>query len=52
MILSLTILFAAISYLYYRSSHGVYLIKGDQLNTTNEKIEKDNLYKDLEGLFI
>ena len=52
MVISLTILFAAVVYLYYKSKDGVSFIKGGQLNTTNNKIEDDDLYKDFEDLFI
>ena len=52
MIIPFTLLFGAVGYLYYKSKDEVTLIESDKLNPTNEKIEEDDLYKDLEDLFI
>ena len=52
MIIPLTILLGAIGYLYYKSKDEVTLIEVDQINSSKEKIEDDDLYKDLEDLFI
>ena len=52
MIIPITVLFGAIGYLYYKSKDEVTLVKEDQLDTQKEKIEEDDLYKELEDLFI
>ena len=52
MIIPLTLLFGAIGYFYYKSKDEVTLVEGDQLDIPNEKLEDDDLYKDLEDLFI
>ncbi len=52
MVISLTLVLGAVGYLYYKSKDEVFLYKDDQSNATNEKIEDDDLYKDLEDLFI
>ena len=52
MIIPFTILFGAIGYLFYKSKDEVSLIERDQLNLQSEQTEKDDLYKDLEDLFI
>ena len=52
MIISITILLGAVGYLYYKSKDEVTLIEVDQLDSSKEKISDDDLYKDLEDLFI
>ena len=52
MIISVTILLGAVGYLYYKSKDEVTLIEVDQLDSSEEKIADDDLYKDLEDLFI
>ena len=52
MIIPFTLLFGAIGYLYYKSKDEVSLIERDQLDSPKEKIEEDDLYNDLEDLFI
>ena len=52
MILFFTLLFGVVTYLFYNSKDEVSLVEGDQLDKQNERIEDDNLYKDLEDLFI
>ena len=52
MIIPATILFGAVGYLYYKSKYEVTLIEVDQLDSSKEKIVDDDLYKDLEDLFI
>ena len=52
MIIPFTILFGAIGYLFYKSKDEVSLIERDQLNLQSEQTEEDDLYKDLEDLFI
>ena len=51
MIIPLTLLFGALGYFYYKSKDDVPLVEDDQLDIPNEQLE-DNLYKDLEDLFI
>ena len=52
MIIPFTILFGAVGYLFYKSKDEITLVEGDQLDTQSKKIEEDDLYKDLEDLFI
>ena len=52
MIIPFTIFFGAVGYLYYKSKKEVSLIELDQFDASNEQIEDDDLYKDLEDLFI
>ena len=52
MITSFTILLGAIGYIYYKMKDGVSLIEEDQLDSSKEKIEDDDLYNKLEDLFI
>ena len=52
MIIPFTILFGAIGYLFYKSKDEVSLVERDQLNLQSEQTEEDDLYKDLEDLFI
>ena len=52
MIIPITILLGAVGYLYYKSKDEVTLIEVDQLDSSKEKIADDDLYKDLEDLFI
>ena len=52
MILPITIFLGAVGYLYYKSKDEVTLIEEDQLVSSKEKIPDDDLYKDLEDLFI
>ena len=51
MIIPFTLFFGAIGYLFYKSKEEVSLIEGDQLESLKQ-IEDDDLYKDLEDLFI
>ena len=52
MIIPFTILFGAIGYLYYKSKDEVSLVEVEKLDSPNAQIEQDDLYKDLEDLFI
>ena len=52
MIIPFTLLFGALGYLYYKSKKEVVLLETDSLESTNEQVEDDDLYKDLEDLFI
>ena len=52
MIIPLTLVFGALGYLYYKSKDEVHLVERDQLDIPNEKLKEDDLYKDLEDLFI
>ena len=52
MIIPATILLGAVGYLYYNSKKEVYLIEEDKLDSQREHLEEDDLYKDLEDLFI
>ena len=52
MIVSITFLLGAVGYLYYKSKDEVTLSEVDPLDSSNEKIADDDLYGDLEDLFI
>ena len=52
MVLPLTILFGALGYLYYKSKDEVTLVENDNAKPISEDINEDDLYKDLEDLFI
>ena len=52
MIIPFTLLLGAVGYVYYNSKEEVSLIEDNQLDIPNEQIEEDDLYKDLEDLFI
>ena len=52
MIIPFTLLFGALGYLYYKSKDEVSLLEDDQIYSPKEQGGKDELYKDLEDLFI
>ena len=52
MIIPLTLLFGALGYLYYKSKDEVTLLERESLDSQNQKIDDEELYKDLEDLFI
>ena len=52
MIIPLTLLFGAIGYFYYKSKDEVTLVESNQLDISKKKLQEDDLYKDLEDLFI
>ena len=52
MIIPFTLLFGAIGYLYYKSKDEVSLVEVDEFDTPTDQIDQDDLYKDLEDLFI
>ena len=45
-------MFGAIGYLYYKSKDELTLVERDILDSPKKQIEEDDLYKDLEDLFI
>ena len=52
MIIPFTLLFGAIGYLYYKSKDEVSLVEVDKLDSPSNQLDQDDLYKDLEDLFI
>ena len=52
MIVPFTLLFGAIGYLYYKSKDEVSLVEVEKLDSPIDQIDNDDLYKDLEDLFI
>ena len=52
MIIPFTLLFGAIGYLYYKSKDEVSIVNEENLDSSNDQIDQDDLYKDLEDLFI
>ena len=52
MIIPFTLLIGAIGYLYYKSKDEVSLIEVEKIDSDSDKNDQDDLYKDLEDLFI
>tara|TARA_S200000501_G_scaffold144770_1_gene136682 strand:+ start:328 stop:486 length:159 start_codon:yes stop_codon:yes gene_type:complete len=52
MIIPVTLIFGAIGYLYYKSKDEVSLVEVEKLDTSGDQKDQDDLYKDLEDLFI
>jgi len=52
MIIPFTLLFGAFGYLYYKSKDEVSLVEVAKLDSPSDQIDQDDLYKDLEDLFI
>ena len=52
MIIPFTLLFGAVGYLYYKSKDEVSIKEDKFLDSKNVQINEDDLYKDLEDLFI
>ena len=52
MIIPFTLLFGAIGYLYYKSKDEISVVNEEKLDTQNDQIDQDDLYNDLEDLFI
>ena len=52
MIIPFTLLFGAFGYLYYKSKDEVSLVEDEKFDSQSDPIEQDDLYKDLEDLFI
>ena len=52
MIIPITILFGAVGYLYYKSKDEVTLVDVEKLDSPSNQLDQDDLYKDLEDLFI
>ncbi len=52
MIIPFTLLFGALGYLYYKSKDEVSLVEVEKLDSSNDQLDQDDLYEDLEDLFI
>tara|TARA_S200000501_G_scaffold366431_1_gene401160 strand:- start:447 stop:605 length:159 start_codon:yes stop_codon:yes gene_type:complete len=52
MIIPFTLLFGAFGYLYYKSKDEVSLVELEKSDSSSDQIDQDDLYKDLEDLFI
>ena len=52
MIITFTLLFGAIGYLYYKSKEEVSLVEEEKLDSPSNKLDQDDLYEDLKDLFI
>ena len=52
MIIPFTLLVGAFGYLYYKSKDEVSLVEDEKFDSQSAPIEQDDLYKDLEDLFI
>ena len=51
-IVPFTILFGALGYFYYKSKEEIILVEKDDLEIKNKKAQEDDLYRDIEDLFI
>ena len=52
MIIPFTLLFGAIGYLYYKSKDELSLAEVEKQDYPRDQLDHDDLYKDLEDLFI
>ena len=52
MIIPFTILLGTVGYLYYKSKEDISLVDGVKLDSQKDRIDEDDLYRDLEDLFI
>ena len=52
MIRPFILLFEAFGYLYHKSKDEVSLVEVDKLDSPSNQLDQDDLYKDLEDLFI
>ena len=52
MIIPFTLLFGAFGYLYYKSKDEVSFVELEKSDSPSDQIDQDDLYKDLEDLFI
>ena len=52
MVIPFILLLGAVGYLYYNSKEEVSLVEGNRLDETKEKIDDDDLFNNLEDLFI
>ena len=52
MVIPLTFLLGALGYLYYKSKDELTLVEKENSDKTSIQIRDDELYKDLEDLFI
>ena len=52
MIIPFTLLIGAIGYLYYKSKDEVSLMEVEKLDSDSDQKDQDDLYNDLEDLFI
>ena len=52
MVITLTILFGAFGFIYYKSKDELSIVESDTLDSQKVLTEEDDLYKNLEDLFI
>ena len=52
MIIPLTLLFGAVGYLYYNSKEELSVVENNKIDISDEQIEDDDLFNNLEDLFI
>ena len=52
MIIPFTLFFGAIGYIYYKSKDEVSLVEVEKKVSPSNQLDQDDLYKDLEDLFI
>ena len=52
MVITFTIFFGVLGYLYYKSKDELTLVENDNSDETSDHIEENDPYNDLEDLFI
>ena len=52
MIIPFTLILGGVGYLFYKSKNQVYFVEGDNINTPIGAKDEEDLYKDLDDLFI
>ena len=52
MVIPFTLILGALGYLYYKSKDELTLVEKENSDQTSDQIKDDDLYKDLEDLFI
>ena len=52
MVIPFTILFGALGFLYYKSKEDLTIVEKDSMDSNIKKLDEEDLYKDIEDLFI
>ena len=52
MVIPFTLLLGALGYLYYKSKEDLTIVEKDSIDSNIKKFDAEDLYKDIEDLFI